>query len=184
MPIRDAAAIEKLWKHAVGDHVTLTIGGRLDPKRNRPLEISGTVKRLVTLPGFERIAVLDLGPVHLVITEGPALAIRHRRIGGHDLLVLHGAEPDFRWHAFATAVTSLARDLEVRLWISLGAIPAAVPHTRSVPVLGSSSRPDLLLGHVQPGPAGTLRVPSAALSVLEHAVGETGIPATTSMPSV
>lgn len=107
----------------------------------------------------------------------PALAIRHRRIGGHDLLVLHGAEPDFRWHAFATAVTSLARDLEVRLWISLGAIPAAVPHTRSVPVLGSSSRPDLLLGHVQPGPAGTLRVPSAALSVLEHAVGETGIPA-------
>lgn len=107
----------------------------------------------------------------------PTLALRHRRLGGHDLLVLSGAEPDFRWHAFAAAITSLVGELGARLWISLGAIPAAVSHTRSVPVLGSSSRPDLLLGHVEPGPAGTLRVPSAALSVLEHAVGESGVPA-------
>lgn len=107
----------------------------------------------------------------------PTLSLRHRRLGGHDLLVLSGAEPDFRWHAFAAAITSLVGELGARLWISLGAIPAAVSHTRSVPVLGSSSRPDLLLGHVEPGPAGTLRVPSAALSVLEHAVGESGVPA-------
>ncbi len=107
----------------------------------------------------------------------PRLVVRHRRFDGRDLLVMSGAEPDFRWQAFAGAVVDLVRQLDVSLWISLGAIPAAVPHTRSVNVLGSTSRPGLLLGEIQAGPAGTLRVPSAALSVLEHSVGEAGIPA-------
>jgi proteasome assembly chaperone (PAC2) family protein len=107
----------------------------------------------------------------------PSLTIRRRRIDGRDLLVLTGAEPDFRWRELATAVVEVARRLEVGLWISLGAIPAAVPHTRSTYVLGSTSRPGLLLGDVQAGPAGVLRVPSAAISVLEHAIGQAGIPA-------
>ena len=107
----------------------------------------------------------------------PRLVIRHRRLAGRDLLVMSGAEPDFRWQAFATAVVDLVRQLDVSLWISLGAIPAAVPHTRPVNVLGSTSRAGLLLGDIAAGPAGTLRVPSAALSVLEHSVGATGIPA-------
>ncbi len=107
----------------------------------------------------------------------PHLVIRHRRIDGRDLLVMTGAEPDFRWQAFAAAVTDIASRLEVALWISLGAIPAAVPHTRSVNILGSTSREGLLLGDVQAGPAGVLRVPSAAVSVLEHSIGAAGIPA-------
>ena len=107
----------------------------------------------------------------------PALTIRRRRIDERDLLILSGAEPDFRWHEFASSVVEIARQLGVALWISLGAIPAAVPHTRSTYVLGSTSEPGLLLGDVAPGPAGTLRVPSAAISVLEHAIGQAGIPA-------
>ena len=107
----------------------------------------------------------------------PSLTVRRRRIDGRDLLVLAGAEPDFRWREFAAAVVDVAKQLGVGLWISLGAIPAAVPHTRSTYVLGSSSEPGLLLGDIQPGPAGVLRVPSAAISVLEHAIGAAGIPA-------
>jgi hypothetical protein len=107
----------------------------------------------------------------------PALVVRHRRIGGRDVLVMSGAEPDFRWQSFADAVVDLARTLDVALWISLGAIPAAVPHTRSVNILGSTSQDGLLLGDVAAGPAGTLRVPSAAISVLEFAIGRAGIPA-------
>lgn len=107
----------------------------------------------------------------------PALVIRHRRIGDRHLLVMTGAEPDFRWKAFAAGVVDLVRELGVELWISLGAIPSAVPHTRPVNVLGSTSRSGLLLGDVAAGPSGTLRVPSAALSVLEHAVGRAGVPA-------
>jgi len=91
--------------------------------------------------------------------------------------VLTGAEPDDRWRALGEAVTELAQRLDVRGWISLGAIPAAVPHTRPVPILGTESQPGLLRGGVLPGPTGTLRVPSAALSMLEMSVGAAGIPA-------
>jgi proteasome assembly chaperone (PAC2) family protein len=107
----------------------------------------------------------------------PDLTLWHRRIDDRDLLVLTGAEPDFRWHELAAAVVELASQLDVGLWISLGAIPAAVPHTRGVHVLGTASRPDLLRGDVQAGPAGILRVPAAAISILEHAVSEAGIAA-------
>ncbi len=107
----------------------------------------------------------------------PELTLWHRRIDDRDLLVLTSAEPDFRWHELAAAVVELAGQLDVGLWISLGAIPAAVPHTRGVHVLGTASRPDLLRGDVQAGPAGTLRVPAAAISILEHAVSEAGIAA-------
>ena len=107
----------------------------------------------------------------------PELSLRHRVVAGRHLLVLSGAEPDFRWREFAADVVDLVRELDVSLWISLGAIPAAVPHTRSVHVLGSTSRPGLLLGKVLPGPSGTLRVPSAAISVLEAAVSASGVPA-------
>ena len=62
-------------------------------------------------------------------------------------------------------------------WISLGAIPAAVPHTRQVPIMGTEASPGLLRGEVTAGPAGTLRVPSALVSALEIEVAAAGIPA-------
>jgi hypothetical protein len=107
----------------------------------------------------------------------PSLEIRRARFAERDLLILAGPEPDDRWQAFAAAVVDLAHRLGVVEWISLGAIPAAVPHTRSVPIMGTTSEPGRLRGEVQPGPAGLLRVPAAAVSVLEMAMSEAGIPA-------
>jgi hypothetical protein len=117
--------------------------------------------------------VLDGRPTNLA---WPELSLRRARIGERDLLVLTGPEPDFRWRELARDVADLARSLEVEQWISLGAIPAAVPHTRPVPILGTESTPGLLRGEIQPGPSGLLRVPSAAISVLDIAVAEAGIP--------
>ena len=107
----------------------------------------------------------------------PELVVRRVSFSERDLLVLAGPEPDDRWQAFATAVVELAHRLGVVEWVSLGAIPAAVPHTRDVPILGTTSEPGRLRGNVQPGPAGLLRVPAAAISVLEMAMAEGGIPA-------
>jgi hypothetical protein len=107
----------------------------------------------------------------------PELTIRRARVADRDLLVLTGAEPDFRWRAFSTAVLELVERLGVAQWISLGAIPAAVPHTRAVPIIGTASRPGLLQAEVRPGPAGILRVPSAAISALEMSMAHTAIPA-------
>jgi hypothetical protein len=106
----------------------------------------------------------------------PELLLRRTRILGQDLLVLTGAEPDFRWREFADAAVELVTRLGVVQWISLGAIPAAVPHTRSVPIIGTESQPGLLRGNVLPGPQGILRVPAAAISILEMALASSGTP--------
>ena len=108
--------------------------------------------------------------------EWPELTLRSTRAGEKDLLVLTGAEPDYRWRELQIDIVTLAQRLEVSEWISLGAIPAAVPHTRPVPILGTESRSGRLKGGVLPGPEGILRVPSAAISVFDIAVAKSGIP--------
>jgi len=107
--------------------------------------------------------------------DWPEFQIRLVRIGGRNVLVLAGPEPDYRWPSLAEAVSDVARQLGVREWISLGAIPAAVPHTRPVPILGTASRPGLLRGDIRPGPSGLLRVPAALVSVLEMQAQTDGI---------
>ncbi len=103
--------------------------------------------------------------------------LRATTVEGRDILVLSGAEPDDRWQTLAVDLVELADRLAVAEWVSVGAIPAAVPHTRPVPILGTASRPDLLRGDVRAGPTGLLRVPGAAVSVLEMAVAAAGLPA-------
>ena len=105
------------------------------------------------------------------------LVVRRTRLEERDLLVLVGPEPDYRWRALTSDVIDLSRRLGVVEWISLGAIPAAVPHTRTVPIMGTEATPGLLRGAVAAGPAGTLRVPSALVSALEIEVAAAGIPA-------
>src|SRR4029078_2709602 len=71
----------------------------------------------------------------------------------------------------------LAGRLGVVQWISLGAIPAAVPHTRQGPIMGTEASPGLLRGEGTAGTPGTRRVPSALVSALEIEVAAAGIPA-------
>jgi hypothetical protein len=124
-----------------------------------------------------RRPTLDIVDGRLASLTWPEVTLTHAPLAGLDVLVLAGAEPDDRWRGLGEAVVELARRLDVREWVSLGAIPAAVPHTRSVPILGTQSAPGLLRGGVEPGPTGLLRVPSAALSMLEMGVAAAGIPA-------
>lgn len=118
--------------------------------------------------------ILDGRPVAL---EWPLLSVRAVSIEERELLVLTGPEPDYRWRELADDVVAMARRLGVASWASLGAIPAAVPHTRPVPILATASASGLLPAGIRQGPDGLLRVPSAALSVLELAAAEAGIPA-------
>jgi hypothetical protein len=124
-----------------------------------------------------RRPTLDIIDGTLTEVSWPELSIDRAGIEGRDLLVLHGAEPDFRWRELGDAILQVCLRLGVVEWVSLGTIPAAVPHTRPVPVLGTASAPGLLKHEVQQGPEGLLRVPSAALSTIEMAVTGSGIPA-------
>jgi len=123
-----------------------------------------------------RRPTLDILDGTLQSLEWPELELRAARQGERDLLVLTGPEPDFRWHELSSDVTGLLKQLGVSTWVSLGSIPAAVAHTRPVPVLGTASVRGLLPDGVSQGPDGRLRVPSAALSVLELGVSQSGVP--------
>lgn len=58
-----------------------------------------------------------------------------------DVVVLLGTEPQLRWRTFSHHVTALARHLDVRLVVSLGALLAEVPHSRPVSVYGAAYDP-------------------------------------------
>ncbi|MEX1295221.1 MAG: PAC2 family protein [Candidatus Limnocylindrales bacterium] len=113
---------------------------------------------------------------HLVSADWPRLTVRHRRFERRDVLVLAGPEPDYRWRELSRELVMLARDLEVVEWLTLGAIPAAVPHTRPVNLLGTASEKGRLQGGVQAGPTGSMQVPAAAVSIIDIAIAEAGIP--------
>jgi proteasome assembly chaperone (PAC2) family protein len=117
-----------------------------------------------------RRPVLDIIDGTLMRLEWPSLQLHRVPVGGRDLLVLHGAEPDFRWRELGDDLLDLCLRLGIVQWVSLGAIPAAVPHTRPVNVLATASAQGLLHEAEVQGPPGLLRVPSACLSAIELAV--------------
>jgi hypothetical protein len=123
-----------------------------------------------------RRPVLDIVDGTLTELTWPDLSIRRVHRGGRDLLILTGPEPDFRWQQLGGELVTFAMGLGVVEWVSMGSLPTAVAHTRPVPILATSSREGLLHGDEQKGPAGLLRVPSAALSTLEFAITENGVP--------
>lgn len=118
--------------------------------------------------------VLDI--IEGVMTEvaWPEINVRSAALGEHQVALLSGAEPDFRWQAFASDVVDLARELGVTLHVTLGAVPAAVPHTLPPPVHATASSAALLHENARllPGP---LRVPSAAVSIVDRALQHGGI---------
>jgi proteasome assembly chaperone (PAC2) family protein len=137
---------------------------------------------LATFDGDELVDYRSRRPV-LRISDGVDVGLTWRepemRLGhdeaGNDLLLLVGPEPDTRWHAFTAAVVELARELEVRMVVGLGAFPAPVPHTRPVKLAATATDSGLAaqVGFV----GGTIDVPAGVQAALELAFGEAGIPA-------
>lgn len=116
--------------------------------------------------------IVDGAPKSFV---GPSLRVTRRRLNERDLFVLTGPEPDYRWNEFAESVLELAVRLGVVEHVSLGAIPAAVPHTAPTPVMMTASSPELRRGAAST--EGLLRVPAAAVSLVEWTLSQNGIPA-------
>jgi proteasome assembly chaperone (PAC2) family protein len=106
----------------------------------------------------------------------PRLVVRleHDR-RGTPYLLLHGMEPDTHWEAFADGVRAVVRHFGVRLVVSVGSVPMAVPHTRPVMATNHATRSDLLL-HENIW-RGRIQIPASAVSMLEVRLGEWGVDA-------
>ncbi len=97
-----------------------------------------------------------------------------RDLDGRDVLVLAGLEPDRAWRGFSTAVVELAQSLGVRMALTLGAYPAATPHTRDVTLSAIGTTPKLVeqVGYLE----GKLDVPAGVHAALERACAHAGMP--------
>ncbi|HET6152320.1 MAG TPA: PAC2 family protein [Marmoricola sp.] len=109
--------------------------------------------------------------------DAPRLVVRLLHDGANaPYLLLTGPEPDVRWEGFAEAVRQVVEHFEVRLTVSLGSVPMAVPHTRPVQLTNHATAKRLLISsNVW---AGEIRIPSSAQSLLEVRLGEWGHDAT------
>jgi len=60
-----------------------------------------------------------------------------------DFVLLLGTEPHLKWRAFTAAVVQVAQQCGVTLAIGLGALLSETPHSRSVPLTGFATDPEL-----------------------------------------
>src|SRR4051812_46724517 len=120
---------------------------------------------------------------HVSLEEGmtrridwPETVFYHARPDGldRDVVLLLGIEPNLRWRTFTDLVAGLAGELGIELLITLGALLADVPHTRSAPVTGSASDKELVerLGLS----ASRYEGPTGIVGVLHDVCGQRGIP--------
>lgn len=88
------------------------------------------------------VSIDESGVRRLHWPENHAYAVR-TGLGSHDLVVVRGVEPNLRWRTFAARLAEAIVPLQPALVCTLVARPAATPHTRPIPVTGSSADPRL-----------------------------------------
>jgi proteasome assembly chaperone (PAC2) family protein len=91
-----------------------------------------------------------------------------------DLILLSGTEPSFRWRTFSSLITELAEVLGTQLVVTLGALLADVPHTRSIAVSALSSDRSLI-ARLGLSPS-SYEGPTGIVGVLHAACQNAGLP--------
>jgi proteasome assembly chaperone (PAC2) family protein len=150
---------------------------------------AGTVEALASqLDGVEQFAtyeltdLLDLQQTRptarfvaggLRVIEWPRLALVAGK-AGRDVVIVHGPEPSLRWPSVTRDLVDVARRLGVRDAVTVGGMPALVSHRRPVPVLATATSRSLAqeVGPLRDDYAG----PTGIQTVLQHELGEAGIP--------
>jgi hypothetical protein len=104
--------------------------------------------------------------------EWPAITLYRLDVPGHPVLLLEGAEPDFRWPSLIDDVVSLMELGGIPAYVGLGAVPGPAPHTRPVRVTTTSSDPDLLDRYGMPHEH--IVVPASCQVMIEAALKDAG----------
>ena len=92
-----------------------------------------------------------------------------------DVVLIQGIEPNMRWQQFTRELLGLAAELDVTMVVTLGALLSDSPHTRPVPVTGSTSDARLAadLG-MEPS---SYEGPTGIVGVIQEACERFGLPA-------
>jgi proteasome assembly chaperone (PAC2) family protein len=90
-----------------------------------------------------------------------------------DLVMLEATEPSLRWRRYTDNLVAAAREMNVRMVITLGALLADVPHSRPVSVTGLASDPGLVEKLAFQGTS--YEGPTGIVGVLHHACASAGL---------
>jgi proteasome assembly chaperone (PAC2) family protein len=90
-----------------------------------------------------------------------------------DLVMLQATEPSLRWRRYTENLIATARELNVRMVITLGALLADVPHSRPVAITGLASDQSMVerLGFQRTSYEG----PTGIVGVLHHTCAKAGL---------
>jgi len=102
--------------------------------------------------------------------------------GGRGGVLLTGPEPNFRWRSFSAAVVELAKELNVEMVVTMGALLADVPHSRPVSVAANSQ--DSALVESLGLSASRYEGPTGITGVLHRVCAESGLPSVSFWASV
>ncbi len=92
-----------------------------------------------------------------------------------DVVLVQGPEPNIKWQQFTREILGLAVELDVELVITLGALLSDSPHTRPVPVSGTST--DAALTNQLGLEPSTYEGPTGIIGVIQEACARFDIPA-------
>lgn len=145
------------------DEWDATVVGRFDPEHyydfqvNRPVVgLDDDGRRTLSWPGTE-----------IAVASPPNLE--------RDVILVRGIEPNMRWRQFTADLLAACDDLGAQLVITLGALLADTPHTRPVPISGTTSAPDL--SQHMGLEVSTYEGPTGIVGVIQDACARLDIPA-------
>ena len=107
----------------------------------------------------------------------PTTRVSYARLAGvgRDVVLIRGIEPNMRWKQFTHEILGVCHELGVELVVTLGALLADSPHTRPVPVTGTSSDEGLTRSlHLEPS---RYEGPTGIVGVVQDACTRAGVPA-------
>ncbi|MDN5726016.1 MAG: PAC2 family protein [Propionibacteriales bacterium] len=108
------------------------------------------------------------------VLDWPTTSVSVGRLGGRDVVLIEGPEPNFRWRAFINQLMSALRSVEPAMVLVLGAVLADTPHSRPIPVDGTAG--DLLLAEKLGLDASTYEGPTGIVGLFAKACTDAGHP--------
>lgn len=109
----------------------------------------------------------------VIVWPTPAIYHARPKNSDRDVLILRAPEPHFRWKTFCSTVIGIAELAGVTELVTLGALLADSPHTRPVPVTGSTTD-RVLMERMSLAPS-RYNGPVGITSVLAEAAAREGI---------
>ena len=117
----------------------------------------------------------DEDGVRQLTWPGTRVFVARLPLSPRDIVLVQGVEPNMRWQQFTRELLSLAAELDVSLVVTLGALLSDTPHSRPVPITGTTS--DAALQASLGLETSRYEGPTGIVGVLQHACSQFGIPA-------